>query len=211
MGGRHCSIVRLLIAAEHPLTQVAIAEAVGVSQPRASQVVCSLAAASAVTVSARGYRGRRARPIDLYAVRSRPHLVEPETVRFSLRPMVEQRPSGRASRRGAGATSAVSAGLGPDLLVPWRHPTLTAGYSSQRLQLVAIAAIVGALRSVGVDDDYRLISSVAVLLHVQRLGLDLPLRATGGADIGVPRSCAKPPRGSLASGGCTPACGARLE
>jgi hypothetical protein len=52
--------------------------------------------------------------------------------------------------------------------------------------LVAIADVVGALRAIGADDDYRLIGGVAVLLHVQRLGLDLPLRATGDADIGVP-------------------------
>ena len=52
--------------------------------------------------------------------------------------------------------------------------------------LVAIADVVGALRAVGADNDYRLIGGVAVLLHVQRLGLDVPLRATGDADIGVP-------------------------
>jgi hypothetical protein len=29
-------------------------------------------------------------------------------------------------------------------------------------------------------------SGVAVMLYIQRLGLDLPLRATGDADFGVP-------------------------
>lgn len=59
--------------------------------------------------------------------------------------------------------------------------------------LVAIADVVGALRSVGADNDYRLIGGVAVLLHVQRLGLDLPLRATGDADIGVPPALLRDP------------------
>ena len=52
--------------------------------------------------------------------------------------------------------------------------------------LIAIADVSGAMRQIGAADDYRLIGGVAVLLHIQRLGLDLPLRATGDADIGVP-------------------------
>jgi hypothetical protein len=51
---------------------------------------------------------------------------------------------------------------------------------------VAIADISDAMSAVGASDDYRLIGGVAVLLHVQRLGLDLPLRVTGDADFGVP-------------------------
>jgi len=51
---------------------------------------------------------------------------------------------------------------------------------------VAIAEISDAMNTIGASDDYRLIGGVAVLLHVQRLGLDLPLRATGDADFGVP-------------------------
>jgi hypothetical protein len=50
---------------------------------------------------------------------------------------------------------------------------------------VAIADISDAMLAIGASDDYRLIGGVAVLLHVQRLGLDLPLRATGDADFGV--------------------------
>jgi hypothetical protein len=51
---------------------------------------------------------------------------------------------------------------------------------------IAIADISDAMRAIGASNDYRLIGGVAVLLHVQRLGLDLPLRATGDADFGVP-------------------------
>lgn len=50
----------------------------------------------------------------------------------------------------------------------------------------AIHDVAGALAAAGMAQDYRLIGGVAVMLHVQRLGLDLPLRATGDADFGVP-------------------------
>jgi hypothetical protein len=136
-GAGTAAIVRLLIAAETPLTQVAIAEAIGVTQPRASQVLRALVDADAVSVSARGYRGRRARLLELYAKRSRPHLVEPESFWFSLRPMIDQ---GRTITRAARARHtaiAVSADLGPDLLVPWRHPTITVVYAARRVDLGA--------------------------------------------------------------------------
>lgn len=51
---------------------------------------------------------------------------------------------------------------------------------------VAIADVSAAMRSAGAADAYRLIGGVAVMLHINRLGLDLPLRATGDADFGVP-------------------------
>ncbi len=50
----------------------------------------------------------------------------------------------------------------------------------------AIADVSAAMNAAGAADDYRLIGGVTVMLHVQRLGLDLPLRATGDADFGVP-------------------------
>ena len=50
----------------------------------------------------------------------------------------------------------------------------------------AIADVSQAMASAGAADDYRLIGGVTVMLHIQRLGLDLPLRATGDADFGVP-------------------------
>ncbi len=50
----------------------------------------------------------------------------------------------------------------------------------------AIHDVSRAIDAIGAADDYRLIGGVAVMLHVQRLGLDLPLRATGDADFGVP-------------------------
>lgn len=50
----------------------------------------------------------------------------------------------------------------------------------------AIADVSNAMRSAGAEADYRLIGGVTVMLHLQRLGLDVPLRATGDADFGVP-------------------------
>jgi len=50
----------------------------------------------------------------------------------------------------------------------------------------AVADVTGAMEAAGVQGDYRLIGGVTVVLHVQRLGLDVPLRATGDADFGVP-------------------------
>lgn len=50
----------------------------------------------------------------------------------------------------------------------------------------AVADVSRAMVAAGAADDYRLIGGVTVMLHVQRLGLDLPIRATGDADFGVP-------------------------
>ena len=50
----------------------------------------------------------------------------------------------------------------------------------------AIADVATAMTSAGTVDEHRLIGGVAVMLHAQRLRLDLPLRATGDADFGVP-------------------------
>lgn len=60
--------------------------------------------------------------------------------------------------------------------------------------LIAIADVSRAMEAAGAADDYRLIGGVAVILHVQRLGLDLPLRATADADFGVPPHALRDPR-----------------
>jgi hypothetical protein len=134
-GSGTAAIVRLLIAADTPATQVAIAQTVGVSQPRASQVLQQLAAANAVKVTASGYRGKRARLLDLYAQRARPHLVESETFWYSTRPLVDQAHRIADSARRAHVKVAFSADLAPDLLVPWRHPTLTVVYAEGPVDL----------------------------------------------------------------------------
>jgi hypothetical protein len=57
----------------------------------------------------------------------------------------------------------------------------------------AIADVSKAMTAAGAADEYRLIGGVTVMLHVQRLGLDLPLRATGDADFGVPPNVLRRP------------------
>lgn len=49
----------------------------------------------------------------------------------------------------------------------------------------AVAEVSAAMVTAGAQNRYRLIGGAAVLLHSERLGLDLPLRTTGDADFGV--------------------------
>lgn len=51
---------------------------------------------------------------------------------------------------------------------------------------IAVADISTAMATTGTTQQHRLIGGVAVMVHIQRLGLDLPLRATADADFGVP-------------------------
>ncbi|HZJ27000.1 MAG TPA: hypothetical protein VFF40_08345 [Acidimicrobiia bacterium] len=51
----------------------------------------------------------------------------------------------------------------------------------------AIHDVSAAIAESGAASEYRLIGGITVMLHVQRLGLALPIRATGDADFGVPR------------------------
>jgi hypothetical protein len=129
------AIVRSLVAASAPLTQVELAGLVGVSQPRVSQVLRRLADASAITSTTDGYVGRRARLIDLYVARHRPALAGVDVPWYSLVPMSEQ--VMRLYDHGVAAATrvAVSADLAPDLLASWRHPTLTVVYAANALDL----------------------------------------------------------------------------
>lgn len=136
-GAGTAAIARLLIAADRPLTGVAIAEAVGVSQPRASQVLNQFGGWDAVQATVDGYVGDAAVLMRLYERRSRPTLVEPESYWYSTRPMREQALN-LVSRAGQeNTTIAFSADLAPYLLAPWRHPTLTVVYTSVAPESVA--------------------------------------------------------------------------
>ena len=129
------AIARALIATRAPMTQVALAKAVGVSQPRASQVLKHFLDAQAVSASPGGYRGRPARLLELYHDRARPHLVSAEAFWYSTRPLIEQAHRITELARQAEVAVAFSADLGPDLLAPWRHPTLTIVYAERDLAL----------------------------------------------------------------------------
>ena len=51
---------------------------------------------------------------------------------------------------------------------------------------VAMADVTRAAGLADMGADYRLLGGIAVMLHIQRLGIDVPLRRTGDADFGVP-------------------------
>lgn len=133
-GAGTASVVRLLVASDQPLTGVAIASIVGVTQPRASQVLKQLADHDAVVATPDGYRGERGTLLDLYRARTRPHLVEPESYWYSTRPLTEQARRVYALASDEGAMIAFSADLAPDLLAPWRHPTVAIAYVSDPLR-----------------------------------------------------------------------------
>jgi hypothetical protein len=132
-GSGTAAVVRVLVAADRPVSGVAIAREVGVTQPRASQILKQLAALEALRTTSAGYVGRRARLMNLYGARARPALMAPETFWYSTRALMEQ--ARRISAHVAKGDVAFSADLGPDLLVPWRHPTVAIVYSATHLDL----------------------------------------------------------------------------
>lgn len=136
-GAGTAAIARVLIAADQPLTGVAIAASVGVSQPRASQVLKQFSARRAVQATDDGYVGDTAALLDLYKQRSRPTLRKPESYWYSTRSMSEQVERIVHRARKEHAVVAVSADLGPDLLSLWRHPTLTVVYTDVAPEVVA--------------------------------------------------------------------------
>lgn len=146
-GAGTAAIARLLVAADAALTGVAIAEAVGVSQPRASQVLKQLTARGAVRASESGYVGRPARLLDLYRQRARPLLVQPESYWYSTRPAAEQAWRIVDFANDQRQPIAFSADLAPDLLVPWRHPTRTVIYMTDSLELGAAGLVPAEGRS----------------------------------------------------------------
>lgn len=77
----------------------------------------------------------------------------------------------------------------------------------------AITDVSQALADADASDHYRLIGGVSVMLHIQRLGIGLPLRATGDADFGVPLHVLKEPKlvTAIESRGYTKVMGNRWE
>ena len=134
-GAGTAAVVRLLIATDDPLPGVTIASTVGVTQPRASQILKRLADHEAVTATPDGYVGEQAKLLDLYADRTRPHLVEPESYWYSTRPLTEHARRVLALARDRKVSIAFSADLAPDLIAPWRHPTANIAYVSAPLPM----------------------------------------------------------------------------
>ena len=132
-GAGTAAVVRLMVASDLPMTGVAIAAAAGVTQPRASQILKQLAELNAVSATPDGYVGDPAKLLDLYRMRTRPHLVEPESYWYSTRPLTEQASRVQALAIERGSAIAFSADLAPDLLAPWRHPTVMIAYTADQL------------------------------------------------------------------------------
>jgi len=137
-GSGTAAIARLLIAAREPLTQVAIAQVTGITQPRVSQVLKRLTEQELVRSSPRGYAAtKRARLLDLYREQSRPSLTRPEEPWYGTGALFDQVRAVLDLARQQNVRVAFSADVGPDLLVPWRHPTLAIAYSSGAIDLSA--------------------------------------------------------------------------
>lgn len=134
-GAGTAGIVRLLVATDHPLTGVTISSIVGVSQPRVSQVLKDLVGRDAVTATPDGYRGDPGALLDLYRTRSRPHLLGGESYWYGIRPLMEQAQRVHELAAGQGVAIAFSADIAPDLVAPWRHPTVAIIYVGDQLDL----------------------------------------------------------------------------
>ena len=105
-------------------------ELLGVHDGRAQ-----LADHDAITATPDGYVGERTKLLYLYAARARPHLVEPESYWYSTRPLADQARRVLALASDHDVTVAFSADLAPDLIAPWRHPTVTIAYLDARLPI----------------------------------------------------------------------------
>lgn len=140
-GAGTAAVARILIAADEPRTGVSIAEAVGVSQPRVSQVLKQFATQHAVRATNDGYIADAAVLLELYRRRSRPLLREPESYWYSTRPMRQQSASIVERALETSAIITFSADLAPDLLVPWRHPTLTVVYTDVAPEMIAAGLV----------------------------------------------------------------------
>lgn len=165
-GAGTAAVVRLMVATDLPMTGVAIAVATEVTQPRASQILKQLADLRAVSATPDGYAGDPAKLLDLYRARTRPHLVEPESYWYSTRPLTEQASRIHALATERGAPIAFSADLAPDLVAPWRHPTVTITYTADRLPAAKAGFVPAEGRAdasliLRWTDDHRLLSPTA--------------------------------------------------
>jgi hypothetical protein len=140
-GSGTSAIARALLAATGPLRGVSLAASAQVSQPRASQVLAQLLDHRAVRAGTEGYSAHAALLMDLYRQRSRPALVSAEMHWYSTRTLRDQAARVVNCAREAQSQVAFSADLGPDLLVPWRHPTVAVVYSSAALELDALGFV----------------------------------------------------------------------
>jgi hypothetical protein len=116
------------------MSGVGIARSVGITQPRAVQVLSMLSDLDALESTPGGFRGERERLFDLYLDRTRPR-VSAVSHWYSTRLLVDQARAIIRLARPTGERMGFSADLGPDLLAPWRHPTVAILYSTVDVDL----------------------------------------------------------------------------
>jgi len=88
----------------------------------------------AVQSTSSGFRAKPERLFELYLDRTKPR-VSNETYWYSTRPLLDQAKAITRLQRSEEQRIGFSADLGPDLLAPWRHPTVTILYSTTDLDL----------------------------------------------------------------------------
>lgn len=133
-GDGTAAVVRRLIHSSSPLSGAGIARSVGITQPRAVQVLSMLTDLDAVESTPDGFRGDRDRLFELYLERTRPR-VSAVSHWYSTRPFPEQATAIIRLPRPKDQRIGLSADLGPDMLVPWRHPTVVIVYATADLDL----------------------------------------------------------------------------
>jgi len=126
-------LVRRLAVDAEPINQVALARDLRVSQPRISQIL-RLLASHDIDIEHLDDPEQRRRLVDLYVQYHRPYAVS-ESLFYGLDPVYEQVRQVIEAAYRQDVWVAVSADLAPDLIAPWRTPTLTVIYAEASLDL----------------------------------------------------------------------------
>ena len=126
-------LVRRLAVHAEPINQVALARDLQVSQPRISQIL-RLLANHDIDIEHLDDPEQHRRLVDLYVRYHRPNAVS-ESLFYALDPAYEQVRQVIEAANRQDVRVAVSADLAPDLIAPWRTPTLTVVYAKASLNL----------------------------------------------------------------------------
>lgn len=126
-------LVRRLAVDAEPINQVALARDLQVSQPRISQIL-RLLANHDIDIEHLDDPQQRRQLVDLYVQYHRPYAVS-ESLFYGLDPVYQQVRQVIEAAYREDVRVAVSADLAPDLIAPWRTPTLTVVYAKAPLDL----------------------------------------------------------------------------
>ena len=132
-GSATSQLVRRLAVDAEPINQVALARDLQVSQPRISQIL-RLLANHDIDIEHLDDPEQHRRLVDLYVRYHRPNAVS-ESLFYALDPAYEQVRQVIEAANRQDVRVAVSADLAPDLIAPWRTPTLTVVYAEASVDL----------------------------------------------------------------------------